>query len=75
VGVEKSPFSSKLPKFGDRKSLGKPRKSFVGHPDAILFLRISRERVFQHQPRNITPPRLLRHQFTVIKELAVLAVS
>jgi len=28
----------------------KLRESFVGHPDAILFLRISRERVFQ-QPQ------------------------
>jgi hypothetical protein len=33
--------------LGDRKCPGKPRKSFVGHPDAILFLRISREGVFQ----------------------------
>jgi hypothetical protein len=32
---------------GDRKCLGKIRKSFVGHPGAILFLRISPEGVFQ----------------------------
>jgi hypothetical protein len=37
----------------DRKCLGKPRKSFVGHPDAILFSRISRGGVFQH-PRLIS---------------------
>ena len=33
--------------------LGKSRTSFLGHPDAILFLRISREGVFQH-PRDIS---------------------
>ena len=32
----------------------KLRESFVGHPGAILFLRISGERVFQ-QPQAITP--------------------
>jgi hypothetical protein len=30
VAVEKLHFSSKQPKFGDRKCPGKPRKSFVG---------------------------------------------
>ena len=34
-------------------STRKPRKSFVGHPDTILFLRISEEGVFQ-QPRLLT---------------------
>jgi hypothetical protein len=53
VGVEKVAFLQKQPKLGDRKCLGKPRKSFVGHPDAILFLRISREGVFQ-QPHMFT---------------------
>ena len=33
--------------------LGDPRKSIVGHPDAILFLRILREGVFQ-QPQAFT---------------------
>jgi hypothetical protein len=33
--------------LGDRKCLGKLQKSFIGHPDAILFSRISREGVFQ----------------------------
>ena len=32
---------------GNRKCLGDPRKSIVGLPDAILFLRISWKRVFQ----------------------------
>src|SRR5208282_4000089 len=36
--------------LGDRKCLGDLRKSLVGLPDAISFLRISREGVFQ-QPR------------------------
>jgi hypothetical protein len=39
--------------LGDRKCLGKLQKSFIGHPDAILFSRISREGVFQ-QPRLIS---------------------
>jgi len=38
--------------LGDRKCLGDPRKSIVGLPDAILFLRISWEGVFQ-QPQAI----------------------
>jgi hypothetical protein len=53
VGVEKVGFSQNSRKLGDRKCLGKLRKSFVGHPDAILFLRISPEGVFQ-QPQAIT---------------------
>jgi hypothetical protein len=35
VGVEKLKISEKQYKFGDRKCLGDPDKSFVGHPDAI----------------------------------------
>ena len=38
--------STKQPKVGDRKCLPKPRNSLAGHPDAILFLRISREDFF-----------------------------
>jgi hypothetical protein len=53
VGVEKVHFPQNSKNLGDRKCLGKLRKSFVGHPDAILFLLISREGVFQ-QPRLIT---------------------
>src|ERR1035437_4461560 len=49
VGVEKVHFSQNSRNLGDRKCLGKPRKSFVGHPNAILFLRISREGVFQQR--------------------------
>jgi len=48
------PDSMALPGFlpnaqdlGDRKCLGKLRKSFVGYPDAILFLIISRPGVFE----------------------------
>jgi hypothetical protein len=54
VGVEKVHFSQNSENLGDRKCLGKPRKSFVGHPSAILFLRISLEGVFQ-QPRLFMP--------------------
>jgi hypothetical protein len=53
VAVEKLHFRQNTENLGDRKCLGKPRTSFLGHPDAILFLRISRERVFQ-QPQAIS---------------------
>jgi hypothetical protein len=46
--VEKLHFLQNSKNLGDRKCLGKLRKSFVGHPDKILFSRISLERVFQH---------------------------
>jgi hypothetical protein len=48
VGVEKLCLPQNSRKLGDRKYLGKLNKWFVGHPDAILFLRISPEGVFQH---------------------------
>jgi hypothetical protein len=54
VAVEKLHFLQNSKNLGDRKCLGKLRKSSVGHPDTILFSRISLERVFQH-PRLITP--------------------
>jgi hypothetical protein len=41
VGVEKLAFPSKQRKLGDGKCLGDPRKSFIEHPGAILFWRIS----------------------------------
>ena len=53
MGVEKVHFPQNSQDLGDRKCLGKLRKSFVGLSDAILFLRLSRERVFQH-PQAIT---------------------
>ena len=37
MGVEKLHFPHNSEKLGDRKCLGKRRKSFVRHPDAILF--------------------------------------
>jgi hypothetical protein len=59
VAVEKVAFLEKLPKLGDRKCPGDPRESFIAHPDAILFLRFSREGVFQ-QPQAITPTTWIR---------------
>jgi hypothetical protein len=53
VAVEKVHFLQNSEKLGDRECIGKRRTSFVGHHDAILFLRISREGVFQ-QPQAIT---------------------
>jgi hypothetical protein len=52
VAVEKLHFLQNSRNLGDRKCLERPRKSFVGHPSAILFWRISQEGVFQ-QPRPI----------------------
>jgi hypothetical protein len=37
VAVEKVHFLQNSEKLGDRKCLGKRRKSFVGHPGAIFF--------------------------------------
>src|SRR5262245_14558647 len=59
VGVEKVQFSPERPKLGGYKMSRKSRKSFVGHPSAILFSRISGERVFQH-PQAITPRTTIR---------------
>jgi hypothetical protein len=41
VAVEKLEISEIRGNFGDRKCLAEQRKSFVGHPSAIVFLRIS----------------------------------
>jgi hypothetical protein len=38
--------------LGDRKCLGKSKRSFVGHPSAKFFRVFSRARVFQ-QPQAI----------------------
>jgi hypothetical protein len=53
VAVEKLHFPRNGKILGDRKCLGKRRSSFVGHPSAVLFLRISQIGVFQ-QPQAIT---------------------
>jgi hypothetical protein len=66
VGVEKVHFPQNSQNLGDRKCLGKLRKSFVGLPDAILFLRILRERVFQH------PQAITRFDRWSLSEMAIL---
>jgi hypothetical protein len=53
VGVEKVHFPQNSQNLGDRKCLGKPRKSFVGLPSAKFFRPVLRDRVFQH-PQAIT---------------------
>jgi hypothetical protein len=53
VAVEKLDISEIGANLGDRKCLAEQRKSFVEHPDAMQFLRISGQRVFQH-PRLFT---------------------
>jgi hypothetical protein len=50
VAVEKVGFSEKNRKSGDRKCPGDWEKSFVELPDAIQFLQIPSERVFQQPP-------------------------
>jgi hypothetical protein len=57
VGVEKVGFSEKSRKSGDRKCPGDWEKSFVELPDAIQFLQIPSERVFQ-QP-SLLPTAIL----------------
>jgi hypothetical protein len=54
VAVEKLGFPKIIANSGDRKCLCDPRKSFVGHPDALRFWQISRKRVFQ-QPQAFSP--------------------
>jgi hypothetical protein len=53
VAVEKVRIPPKQPKFGGYKMSKKLKRSFVEHPSAILFLRISSEGVFQ-QPRDLS---------------------
>jgi len=53
VAVEKLAFSKKSRNLGDRKCPGDWEKSFVELPDAIQFLQIPSERVFQ-QPQDFT---------------------
>src|SRR6266851_3907685 len=69
VGVEKVQFAPKQPKIGGYKMSRKLRKSFVGHPSAISFLRISRGGVFQ-QPQALSQvaPSIRR----LLQELEVL---
>jgi hypothetical protein len=53
VAVEKVGFSEKSRKWGDRKCPGDWEKSFVELPDAMQFLQILSERVFQ-QPQDLS---------------------
>jgi hypothetical protein len=53
VAVEKVGFSEKSRKSGDSKCSGDSGKSFVELPDAIQFLQILAERVFQ-QPQDLS---------------------
>jgi hypothetical protein len=55
--LKNSVFAPNRHQLGDRKCLLNARRSIVGLPDAILFLRISRVGVFQ-QPQAIA----LTHQ-------------
>jgi hypothetical protein len=54
VAVEKVGFSENSRQSGDRKCLEDWGKSFVELPDAIQFLQIHGERVFE-QPQRLSP--------------------
>jgi hypothetical protein len=68
VGVEKLHFRQNSENLGDRKCLGKPRTSFVGHPSAKFFQPFSDERVFQ-QPRDLTSINNWVPSFGVAKQI------
>jgi hypothetical protein len=81
VAVEKLGLQKISANSGDRKCLGDPRKSFVGHPDALRFRQIYQKRVFQ-QPQAFTlkTPSMgpmsaigIFHQLS--KELAVIELT
>jgi hypothetical protein len=55
VAVEKVGFSEKSRKSGDGKCPGEWEKSSLELPDAIQFLEIPSERVFQ-QPQGLSLP-------------------
>jgi hypothetical protein len=74
VGVEKVQFPQNNENLGDRKCLGKPRKSFVGHPNATLFWRTSREGVFQ-QPQAFTPTIEIVGEMAIYRQLTVVRDS
>jgi hypothetical protein len=46
VGIEKVDFPQNSKNLRDRKCLPEPRKSFVGHPDAILFCEFQEKEFF-----------------------------
>jgi hypothetical protein len=64
LAVEKLHFLQNSRNLGDRKCLGKPRKSFVGLPSAKFFRQVLRDRVFQ-QPQAIT---LIENWLTGVSE-------
>jgi hypothetical protein len=60
VAIEKLHLPPEQPKFEGYKMPRKLRTSFVGHPGAILFWRISRAGIFQQSlmfASNYAPPR------------------
>jgi hypothetical protein len=52
VGVEKLDIPENQDNLGDRKCPDDPRKSFIGHSDAMQFLQICDKRVFQQPLAN-----------------------
>jgi hypothetical protein len=71
LGVEKLDFSEIRGNLGDRKFLTERKKSFVGHPGAIQFLRISGRRVFQ-QPQAFTIRTLVVGEIAMLRQQPLL---
>ena len=62
MGVKKLVFLKLVENWGMKMSR-KIEEVFVGHPDAILFFRISPEGVFQH-PRLVSPVIPVSQEFS-----------
>jgi hypothetical protein len=58
VGVEKVDIYKNGVILGDRKCLGDPRKSFVGHPDATQFGTSSADEFFNSHSPSHSPSTL-----------------
>jgi hypothetical protein len=71
VGVEKLQFPPKLPKLWGYKMSRKLKKSFVGHPSAILFWSTSLAGVFQQPQASSTKfkPELAQGSLWIWKEV------
>jgi hypothetical protein len=63
--LKNSLFVPNSQNLGYRKCIGDPSKSIVGHPDAILFLRILRGGVFQQPQDNFTQNRSMSEMGTL----------
>src|ERR1700687_4133310 len=75
VAVEKLDISEIGGNLGDRKCLTEQRGSFVEHPDAMQFPRISGQRVFQHAQAVTPTTRMSVIDFTPVIRAANRQIS